>query len=75
MFGICATNLEFLEILLSKFCQDFPPHPFPLPHLRGRGEGEGVISLALFGCGYAAVCNRSLISVIRDFMTFPEISI
>ena len=56
--NLCITNLEFLEILLSKFCQDFPPHPIPLPRLRGRGEGEGVISLVLFGCGYAALCNQ-----------------
>ena len=24
---ICTTNVEFLEILLSKLCQHFPPHP------------------------------------------------
>ena len=57
---ICTTNLEFLEILLGTVFQDFPPHPIPLPRPRGRGEGEGVISLVLFGCGYAALCNPLL---------------
>jgi len=52
---LCSTHIEFLKVLLSKSCQDFPPHPIPLPRLRGRGEGEGVISLVLLGCGYAAL--------------------
>ena len=35
--NLCITNLEFLEILLSKFCQDFPPHPALSPQGRGKG--------------------------------------
>jgi len=38
-----------------------PPKP---PLLKGK---ERVISLVLFGCGYAALCNQPLIDVIRDF--------
>jgi len=28
---LCTTNVEFLEILLSKSCQDLAPSPYPSP--------------------------------------------
>jgi hypothetical protein len=41
VFLICTTNLEFLEILLSKCCQDFPPHPPLSPAFGGEGRVRG----------------------------------
>ena len=50
---LCTTNVQYLEILLSKLSA---PLTLPLsPAYGGEGWGEG----AKFGCGYAALWEES----------------
>jgi len=63
---LCTTNVQILEILLSKF-ENLPPHLHPLPPLGGEDEGEGgrwILVAALPRCN---LCGESLfIGIILD---------